>query len=576
MRPLLFTATYNELDNVSTLVAECLTALPTSDMLVVDDGSPDGTGVLLENMKERWGDRLQVIHRPRKLGLGTAHKLAIKYAIAKGYDALITMDADYSHHPKYLPRMMQELQEAEFVTASRYVKGGKCDYDWKRQLLSRMANHLARTLLGIKLHETTTSYRGFSRRLLLKFPVDRIKAEGYAFFFESIFHATRVAQSVAEFPIHFEDRRAGTSKISKREIYRSFVRLARLGARRFLRQFKNYEPIPVPANAEACDVCRETLHVQLYAATARNHEAAMYNCTSAHHASHGRIVQCLVCGLVATNPKLSESELSDLYSDVVDHTYVNNIPARVATFEYNLNRVKNFFPPKAKMLDVGSYYGVFLNVARKHGYSVTGVEPSRAASNYAREQYNLDIYTGTLQSASASSETFDVVTSWDVMEHFHSPMSEIFEINRRLKLGGVFSFCTLNWDNWYAKLLGERWPWMMDMHLYYFDDRVIQDMLRRAGFEMKMMDNYCHIIALDYLFLKLNSLGVPGMTILKKILVNTPLAKIQVPFRFGDIRMYVAIKVEDADMTQRRLLTNDRRGVQSGHGSKFSMDLEFV
>lgn len=545
MTVLVFTATYNELDNIATLVSECLTTLPAAHMLVVDDNSPDGTGVLLENMKQRWGERLHVIHRPRKLGLGTAHKLAMKYALVHGYESLITMDADYSHHPKYLPQMMDELNRADFVTASRYIAGGKCDYDWKRQLLSRCANMLARTILGIRLHETTTSYRGFGRKLLEKFPVDRIKAEGYAFFFESIFHATRIATKTGEFPIHFEDRRAGTSKISKREVYRSVVRLARLGLRRLLRKFKNYAPIPTPENADSCDVCRQKFHVQLFAATARDHKANMYNCTSAHHASHGRIVQCLVCGLVATNPKLSEKELSGLYSDVVDQTYVDNIPARVATFEYNLSRVKNFLPAHAKLLDVGSYYGVFLDVARKNGFQVQGIEPSRAASGFAKEHYKLDVHTGTLESSSNLANDFDVVTSWDVMEHFYSPMTEIFAINRKLKLGGVFSFCTLNWDNWYAKLLGERWPWMMDMHLYYFDDRVMQDMMRRAGFEMKMMDTYCHIITFDYFLLKLGSLGVPGMNAARKMLAKTPLARLHIPFRFGDIRMYVAIKVKE-------------------------------
>ena len=567
MTVLVFTATYNELDNISTLVADCLTILSHAHMLVVDDNSPDGTGTLLENLKVRWGERLHVIHRPRKLGLGTAHKLAFKYALANNYDSLITMDADYSHHPKYLPVMTDELKRAEFVTGSRYIAGGKCDYDWKRQLLSRCANFLARAILGIRLRETTTSYRGFSRSLLEKFPVDRIKAEGYAFFFESIFHAGRIAKTVGEFPIHFEDRRAGSSKISKREIYRSVVRLVRLGGRRFLGQFKDYHPIPLPPGAEACDVCHETLHVQLYAATAREHNSAMYNCTSAHHASHGRIVQCLVCGLVATNPKLSPGELSALYGDVVDQTYVDNIPARIDTFEYNLNRVKKYFPGGARLLDVGSYYGVFLDVARKQGFKVKGLEPSRVASEFARSHYGMDVHNGTLDTFVNDSELFDVITSWDVMEHFYSPSHEIQAINRNLKIGGVFAYCTLNWDNWYARFMGERWPWMMDMHLYYFDDRVMRDMMRRSGFEMQMMDTYCHIITFDYFLMKLGSLGVPATGLMRRLLSWTPLAKVHIPFRFGDIRMYVARKVREVSAVQPsvgKVLSNGNSKINHG------------
>ena len=263
-------------------------------MLIVDDNSPDGTGPLLGEIAGQRGGQLHVIHRPGKLGLGTAHKLAFKFALKNGYDALITMDADYSHHPKYLRQMVQELAKSEFVTASRYVKGGRCDYDWKRQLLSRCANFMARSLLGISLHETTTSYRGFNRSLLEKMPVDRIKAEGYAFF-ESIFHAVRIAKTSSEFPIHFEDRRAGVSKISKKEIYRSVIRLLRLGVRRSLGLFRNLEISVDKTELEPCAVCKSSYQVLL-----SSHLLGAGN-SSAGLSGEGqnRATQCLVCGHVA-------------------------------------------------------------------------------------------------------------------------------------------------------------------------------------------------------------------------------------------------------------------------------------
>ncbi len=542
MKSLIFTATYNEVDNIESLVRDCLDQLPGSHMLVVDDNSPDGTGTLLDRLIKNYSGRLVVIHRPRKLGLGSAHKLAMKYALQHNYEALITMDADYSHHPKYLPTMQKCLDSAEFVTGSRYVAGGRCDYGVGRQIISRGANFLARTLLGIRLHETTTSYRGFRRSLLEKLPIDKVKAEGYAFFFESIFHSCRIATNASEFPIHFEDRRAGTSKISKKEVFKSVIRLCRLSGRRLLGMFGNYVPANLPQNAEPCDVCGEILHVEIYPATVQSHKADMYNCTSAHHDSHGRIVRCLVCGLVATNPKISPEELSKLYSDVVDQTYVANIPARVKTFDYNFQRVLNYLPKTTSLLDVGSYYGVFLEVARNYGYQVKGVEPSKAASEFARKTFNVNVHSGTLADMSNDGHKYEVVTSWDVMEHFFSPMDEIKRINERMTTGGIFTFCTLNWDNWYARLMGEKWPWLMDMHLYYFDDKVIEDMLRRNGFKMTMADTYCHIITFDYFLLKLDSLGVPLAKIGRKLLSWTPMASWYIPFRFGDIRMYVAEK----------------------------------
>ena len=199
-------------------------ALPGCEMLVVDDNSPDGTGDVLEQIRAQ-DPRLHVVHRPSKNGLGTAHKLAIKYALANGYDALVTMDADFSHDPRYLPEMMRQLENAEFVIGSRYAPGGTCEYPLSRVLLSRGANTMTRGLLGIPVNETTTSFRGFRRSLLERMNVDEIHADGYSYFVESIYQVSRLtrenaqAGGMAEFPIRFVDRRAGTSKVSKKEIF---------------------------------------------------------------------------------------------------------------------------------------------------------------------------------------------------------------------------------------------------------------------------------------------------------------------------------------------------------------------
>jgi dolichol-phosphate mannosyltransferase len=237
---LVFTATYNELDNILPLVETILASLPTCDILVVDDNSPDGTGKLLEELRARQ-PRLQVIHRSGKNGLGSAHKLGMKYALENGYDALVTMDADFSHDPRVLPEMMRHLEAAEFVIGSRYVTGGSCEYPPSRVVLSTVANFLTRAILSIPVHETTTSYRGFRRSLLERMDVDAIRSEGYSFFVESIYQIRRLTtqgggslQGMTEFPIRFADRRAGSSKISKKEIWKGFSTLFRLGVQRAL------------------------------------------------------------------------------------------------------------------------------------------------------------------------------------------------------------------------------------------------------------------------------------------------------------------------------------------------------
>ena len=192
-RVLVFTATYNEADNIASLVAEIFAALPDCDVLVVDDNSPDGTGEILDRIRSG-NPRLHVVHRPGKSGLGSAHKLAIEYALAHGYDALITMDADFSHDPKCLPEFVRLLETSEFVIGSRYMPGGSCELPLSRVVLSRTANLLARTLLGIPVRETTTSYRGFRRGLLERLDMDVIRADGYSYFVESIYQVTQRTQ----------------------------------------------------------------------------------------------------------------------------------------------------------------------------------------------------------------------------------------------------------------------------------------------------------------------------------------------------------------------------------------------
>lgn len=230
---LVFTATYNEADNIQSLIKEIFHYAPQVDVLVVDDGSPDGTGQILDEMVAA-DTRIQVIHRTGKLGLGTAHIRGMEYALANNYDVLITMDADFSHDPKYLPTMLQLMQTNDFVIGSRYMKGGGLGYGFVRTFISKTANFLARLLLSIKLKECTTSYRGFNKDLLQKILQNKMQSEGYSFFFEMVYLVTRLTQKTAEFPIYFADRVKGESKISKKEIYRGVTTLFKLFAQRVL------------------------------------------------------------------------------------------------------------------------------------------------------------------------------------------------------------------------------------------------------------------------------------------------------------------------------------------------------
>jgi 2-polyprenyl-3-methyl-5-hydroxy-6-metoxy-1,4-benzoquinol methylase len=384
--------------------------------------------------------------------------------------------------------------------------------------------------------------------------IDAIRSDGYSYFVESIYQVSRLIRAkgpnrgMAEFPIHFVDRRAGTTKISRKEIWKGFSTLSRLTVTSAAAKL-GIKPAPLgvdsPQDLVACNACGCTYHVEEYRASNERHTSASFTYTSTEHASHGRIVQCLGCGLVYTNPQLPQDQVLSLYSEVEDKTYLQNVDARVQTFTYNLDAIRGLLPPSGRMLDLGSYCGIFLKIARERGYEVTGVEPSVWASSYARDTFGIPTVTGSIRDLPRETAPFDVVCSWDVLEHLSDPLNELKFVNERLRNGGIFAFSTLDYGNWYPRVAGERWPWMIDMHHYYFDQKVIKQMLEKAGFQLLHTRNYCHIITFEYFLRKLTALGIPGAGALRGLVEKTPLRNVFIPFRIGDIQLFVCEKRRD-------------------------------
>lgn len=228
MKKLIFFATYNEAGNVTSMIERITAAEPDADILVVDDSSKDGTLDILATLAR---PSLKVIVRPGKLGLGTAHLLAWKYAIFHSYDILVTMDGDHSHDPADIPKLIGALDATtDLVIGSRYAEGGKCDYTGYRLRVSQAANKAARLLLGIKLSEFTTSFRAFRVSRLNAIDFDTLVVGGYSFFLAVIVQAYRHGLRLSERPIHFHERNAGVSKIPPLEIFRGMANLLRLTA----------------------------------------------------------------------------------------------------------------------------------------------------------------------------------------------------------------------------------------------------------------------------------------------------------------------------------------------------------
>jgi dolichol-phosphate mannosyltransferase len=211
--------TFNEAENLPKLVP-ALFNLPFSELeiLIVDDNSPDGTGSIADEMGKTWHERVRVLHRPGKLGLGSAYIQGFQNALNHGADAVAQMDADFSHPPNTLVEMARALETHDIALGSRYIPGGSLDEQWPlwRKGLSTFGNVYARTILGLPVRDTTGGFRMWRRSTLAGIPLERVRSNGYVFQVEMIFIANRLGFSFLEIPFHFSDRRWGKSKMNMR------------------------------------------------------------------------------------------------------------------------------------------------------------------------------------------------------------------------------------------------------------------------------------------------------------------------------------------------------------------------
>jgi dolichol-phosphate mannosyltransferase len=233
-RILVSLATYNERGNLPQLLREIQTYLPDSTQLVIDDNSPDGTGQLADELAGA-DPRIQVIHRPGKQGLGTAILEGMRFAIDHGFDLMINMDADFSHHPRYLPALVAGMEQHDVMIGSRYIPGGgTANWPWSRLLISRSINTLVRWLFWFRARDCSGGFRCYRVQKLREAQLDRIISRGYSFQQEVLYRCKRAGSRIGEIPIVFENRRAGVSKVDWHEATRSLSVLFYLGFRSWL------------------------------------------------------------------------------------------------------------------------------------------------------------------------------------------------------------------------------------------------------------------------------------------------------------------------------------------------------
>lgn len=289
-----------------------------------------------------------------------------------------------------------------------------------------------------------------------------------------------------------------------------------------------------------CNLCGSDDTILVYPSTidpaAPAEDYSAFQCTSTGYGKHHAIVKCAQCGLVFANPRNNGQEVLERYEKVEDPLYFEERQGRVITFEKHLRPLHQLVgPPEGrKLLDIGAHIGIFVEIANRAGWQATGIEPSHWSVEVAR-QLGTELLEGTLATSNLPQNYFDVVTLWDVIEHLPDPMEEMNQVFRVLKPGGWVVIHTMNVESLFAKLMGANWPWFMEMHLYYFSEKTLCQLLQSANFEWRLSQTQGRYLRLGYLISRLKPFAFRLTIALDKLIRTAHLEAMPVAINLGDL-----------------------------------------
>ncbi|MCP4425459.1 MAG: class I SAM-dependent methyltransferase [Chloroflexi bacterium] len=287
-----------------------------------------------------------------------------------------------------------------------------------------------------------------------------------------------------------------------------------------------------------CNLCDRDDWRMRYPATVNGNDldVDVFRCTNPGYGHHAQIVQCNHCGFVYANPRWSNEELLEAYTAVEDTSYLTEREGRELTFSKHLQALEKYTGPAngRSLLDIGAYIGVFVETAVASGWDAWGVEPSAWAAAEAQKQ-GLNVILGDQDALELRGRQFDVVTMWDVIEHVDDPSDEITKAYQLLNPGGWLILHTMDVDSLAARLMKSRWPWLMDMHLYYFSQKTLAQMLVQNGYEVMWSGAQGRYLRLGYLTTRVQAWNKPLGRLATGLVNGLRLNKIAVPINFGDL-----------------------------------------
>jgi dolichol-phosphate mannosyltransferase len=530
MKTIVVIPTYNESDSIENIIRKVFEILPDIKILIVDDNSPDGTAKIVETLMKSFVN-LSIMKREGKQGLGKAYISAFKEILKdKEVSTIITMDADMSHDPVYIPILLEKREKYDVVTGSRYIKGGGVEgWEMWRKLLSIGGNFYTKIITRMPIYDLTAGFNAISTDYLRKIYLDGINNSGYAFLIELKYLLNKNGAKMIEIPIIFKNRIMGESKISNHIITEGLFAPWRLIFNRIV-------------TSKKCVVCLESLHTE-------------YLKKNGH-----TLYRCLNCKMFSVHPL--PSDIKKVYSEdyftgalngfgYVDYD-TDKEPMRKVFVNYvkRINEVTNASlnkkSAKKYLLDIGAATGFFIDIARSAGFKVSGVEISSTAAKIA-ESKGLKVFNGTLEEFSPKTVKYNVITMLDVIEHVEDPRRLLVKAAEILEKKGIIVINTPDSGSLYARVLNKKWHLIVPPeHIYYFNRNSITKLLNETGFDVIVSTTIGKSFTLEYVFLMLGKwLKLRILFSAVIYLKNHPrIGHISIPINLGD-NMFIIAKLKN-------------------------------